>query len=128
MAQEDAARWTRNKLRRDTRDLVNQLREAALRAIWRLERPDSPGDINPHTAGLTPYALASMLTFSRDGSSVASGGLERVKQMIVAGKLEHRKVRRDWVAWELERLGHVDQARSVTEDIDASGDSTMRCP
>lgn len=99
-------------------ELVHALREAALRAIWRLEQPNGPGDVNPHTQRVTSYALASMLTFSADASPIVMGdGFERVKQMIFAGKPERQEPRRDWVVWELHRLGYEEQARSLADRL-----------
>jgi len=89
------------------------LRAAALRAITRLDHPDGPrADINPHTASVSPYALASMLTSDLRGDPV-SEGVSRVVHMIAAGQPQRREARRDWLAWELERLGHARAARAV---------------
>ncbi|MDS0140611.1 MULTISPECIES: hypothetical protein [unclassified Amycolatopsis] len=108
--------WTRKSKPYPNAELVNALREAGLRAIWRLEQKDGPGDINPHTARMTSYALASMLTFSADGSPIRVGdGFERVKQMVFAGMPERRESRRDWVVWELDRLGYAAQARALAD-------------
>ncbi|MCX4885977.1 hypothetical protein [Streptomyces sp. NBC_00847] len=102
--------------------LLADLHEAALRAIWRLEKPDGPEDVNPHTASVTSYSLASMLTFSADGSPISMGdAIDRVAHMIYAGKPERRETRRDWLVWELERLGRPDDAARLARLVDTHG-------
>lgn len=92
-------------------DTVAALRTAALRAVCRLEHPDGlRTDMNPHTPEVSAYALASMLTFDFRGDPV-SEDVDRIVHMIVAGAPERRGARRDWLAWELDRLGHADAAR-----------------
>lgn len=86
---------------------------AALRAITLREHPDGPrDDINPHTAGVSAYALASMLTFGTRGEQV-SESLSRAVSMIATGKAERFEARRNWLAWELDRLGHAEAARTL---------------
>ncbi|MFJ5588339.1 hypothetical protein ACIQCG_01150 [Streptomyces noursei] len=99
------------------------LRESALRSIWRQHQENGPGDVNPHTAQLTTSALASMLTFSADGSSVhVNGVIDRVAHMICAGKRESQDARVAWTVWELERLGKPDAATQLTELVQTHGD------
>jgi hypothetical protein len=108
-------------------DTMAALRVAALRAIARLDHPDGPrADINPHTPGVSAYALASMLTFDFRGDQVGED-LSRVVHMIAAGKPERREARRDWLAWELGRLGHDDAARAVAA-LDFAGDGASPPP
>ncbi|MGP3951208.1 hypothetical protein [Streptomyces sp. 7N604] len=96
--------------------LLASLREAALRAVWRLHQENGPGDVNPHTTEVTAYSLASMLTFSADGSPVHVGDvIDRVAHMIYAGKAENRDSRLAWTVWELERLGYADAAAHLAE-------------
>jgi hypothetical protein len=72
-------------------DTIAALRSTALRAISRLDHPDGPrADINPHTASLSSYVLASMLTFDFRGDPV-SEDVSRVVHTIVAGKPERRE-------------------------------------
>ncbi|MEU2740935.1 hypothetical protein ABZ656_37740 [Streptomyces sp. NPDC007095] len=111
----DVRRYGRAKMTQDAVMLAG-VREAALRAIWRLEQPGSPGDVNPHTSRMTPYALASMLTFSADGSEIHLGDvLARLEMMIFTGTPERREPRRDWTVWELERLGFTESARYLAD-------------
>ncbi len=94
-------------------DVMAALRVAALRAITRREHPDGARpDINPHTAGVSAYALASMLTFDTRGEQV-SESLSRAVSMIATGNQERFEARRNWIAWELDRLGHEEAARAV---------------
>jgi hypothetical protein len=86
---------------------------AVLRAITRLNHPDGPrADIYSHTASVSPYALAPVLTSDLRGDPV-SEGVSRAVHMIAAGKPQRREARRDWLAWELERLGHAEAAHAV---------------
>jgi hypothetical protein len=95
-------------------DLMAALRVAALRAITRREHPDgSRADINPHTADVSAYALSSMLTFDTRGEQV-SESLSRAVSMIATGKQERFEARRNWLAWELDRLGHAEAGRMVS--------------
>ncbi|MGX9891197.1 hypothetical protein [Streptomyces sp. NPDC002276] len=111
----DVRRYGRVKVTQDAAMLAG-LREAALRAIWRMEQPNSPGDVNPHTSRLTPYALASMLTFSADASGIHVGDvLSRLEMMIFTGMAERREPRRDWTVWELERLGYTESGRYLAD-------------
>jgi hypothetical protein len=102
--------------------LLASLREAALRAIWRLHQDSGPGDVNPHTTQVSTYSLASMLTFSADGSPVNIGDvIDRVAHMIYAGKAESRDSRLAWTVWELERLGYADAATHLTHLVTTHG-------
>lgn len=114
--------WSRHKC-----DVMAELREAALRAIWKLERPEGPGqDINPHTAGIDSYTLASMLTFSARGDRVEVGDpIDRLAHMIYAGTPERIQSRRAWVIWELERLAEGDQAQRLAHLVDTAGGSRV---
>ncbi|MGA5578360.1 hypothetical protein ACPCK9_26495 [Streptomyces koyangensis] len=109
--------------------ILAQLREAALRAIWRLEQgADGPGDINPHTGRTSSYALASMLTLypAGDAPAAVSDTLGRVAHMVFAGKPQHREARRDWTVWELERLGHTAAAERFTDLVATRGGTLAR--
>lgn len=109
--------------------ILAQLREAALRAIWRLEQgPDGPGDINPHTARTSSYALASMLTFHPGGGAPAiePDPVYRVAHMVFAGKPHNREARRDWTVWELERLGHPAVAERFADLVATDGGALAR--
>lgn len=87
-------------------EALTLLRTAALRAITRKEHPEGPRqDINPHTEAITTYALASMLTFDLRGDQVRED-IPRLAHMIFAGQPERLETRRDWAAWELERIGY----------------------
>lgn len=107
---------------RKKNDVLADLREAALRAIWRLHQDNGPGDINPHTARVNAYQLAGMLTFSADGSPIHVGDpIDRIAHMIYAGKPHNREPRHDWTLWELQRLGHTDAAERLTELVRTQG-------
>ncbi|WP_018569663.1 hypothetical protein [Streptomyces sp. PsTaAH-124] len=107
--------------------LLTALREAALRAIWRLEQENGPGDINPHTTSVSAYSLASMLTFSADASKINVGNvIARVAHMIYAGKPTRRDSRLAWTVWELERLGLAEAAQQLTELVRTHGGTRAR--
>lgn len=111
-----------NRKRSREAALLAALREAALRAIWRLQQENGPGDVNPHTVELTPYSLASMFTFSADGSPISVGDVvDRIAHMIYAGKAENRDGRLAWTVWELERLGDAEAAQQLTELVRTHG-------
>ncbi|MGY0466764.1 hypothetical protein ACW14Y_41890 (plasmid) [Kitasatospora sp. cg17-2] len=98
--------------------VVADLREAALRAIYLREKAAQPDgarpDINPHTPDNTTYSLASMLTFDSGGSR-QPGSLGRVVHMVFGGQPERVESRRRWLVWELERLGHPEAARLLSD-------------
>jgi hypothetical protein len=110
--------------RKHDAELLASLREAALRAVWRLHQEDGPDDVNPHTTEVTPYSLASMLTFSPDGSPLHVGDVVgRIAHMIYAGRAENRDGRLAWTVWELKRLGHADAAAYLAESVETEGGS-----
>jgi hypothetical protein len=81
-------------------------------------------DINPHTVEVTPYALAGMLEFSSRGEPVDVGDVvERIAHMIYAGKPDRVQGRRDWIVWELNRLGAADWAQRIGYLVDTQGET-----
>ncbi|MFB8242678.1 hypothetical protein ACFC58_39715 [Kitasatospora purpeofusca] len=98
--------------------VVADLREAALRAIYLREKAAQPDgarpDINPHTPDNTTYSLASMLTFDSRGSR-QPGSLGRIVHTVFAGQPERIETRRRWLVWELVRLGHTEAARLLSD-------------
>ncbi|GAB2717907.1 hypothetical protein [Kitasatospora kifunensis] len=116
----------RKKTNSDT-EVLAELRECALRAIWRLTQENGPSDINPHTVRLTPHTLASMLTFTRDGSKYdGADPFFHFAHMIFAGKEENREARHDWAVWELERLDRPEAARRLDELVATEGGARAR--
>ncbi|MFB6668498.1 hypothetical protein [Streptomyces parvus] len=101
--------------RHSEREVIGDLRAAALRAIYLLEKPDGgrgEEDVNPHTKDVTAYSLASMLSFSltREQDSTAY-----LVHMLFGGKVERIESRRRWVAWELDRCGYAEASRLLSE-------------
>jgi hypothetical protein len=92
-----------------------------------MDHPDGPRqDANPHTADLSPYALASMLTFSQDGSPVeVVDPISRIAHMTYAGKPDRARARRDWAVWELKRMGAEAEARRLAELVDSRGGAVV---
>lgn len=96
--------------------VVDQLRAAALAAITTVDR-DGPADPNPHTRELTAYDLARLFCLGMgDRDNVArSLGDVAVTVRLTSGPPDRRIARARWVACELTRLGHADQAAQFTE-------------
>ncbi|MCR8945061.1 hypothetical protein NW249_23365 [Streptomyces sp. OUCMDZ-4982] len=95
--------------------VIDDLRQAALRSIYLLEKPDGGGgeeDMNPHTREVTSYGLASMLTFGRTREQDSTG---HFVHMIFGGKAERIESRRRWAAWELHRLGYTEASRVLSD-------------
>ncbi|MEU6618614.1 hypothetical protein [Streptomyces parvus] len=95
--------------------MIGDLRAAALRAIYLLEKPDGgrgEEDVNPHTKDVTAYSLASMLSFSRTREQDSTAYLVH---MLFGGKAERIESRRRWVAWELDRCGYAEASRLLSD-------------
>ncbi|MFB7631925.1 helix-turn-helix transcriptional regulator [Streptomyces sp. NPDC056149] len=91
-------------------DAVPALQAAALRAVSALLGGDPAADANPHTGRLTARCLAS--AFSAVPLGAGAEELVRALSTVEAGL---RAPCRDWVVWELRRLGHVESARRLVE-------------
>ncbi|MFK0291931.1 hypothetical protein ACIQU6_15865 [Streptomyces sp. NPDC090442] len=91
-------------------DAVPGVQAAALRAINALLAGDPAADANPHTVRLTARCLASAFS----AVSVGAGAEEMVRALstVEAGL---RAPCRDWLVWELRRLGRAGSARRLVE-------------
>ncbi|MGW4528315.1 hypothetical protein [Amycolatopsis sp. NPDC004378] len=95
--------------------VLHQLRSAALAAITTVDR-DGPADPNLHTRELTAYDLARLFCLGMgDRDNVArSLGDVAITVRLTSGPPARRAARARWVAHELTRLGHADQAAQFT--------------
>ncbi|MFE6685023.1 helix-turn-helix transcriptional regulator [Streptomyces sp. NPDC057743] len=100
-------------------DALPGLRAAALRAISALLDGDAASDANPHTVRLTARCLASAF------SAVPSGaGTEEMRRALSTVEEGLRAPCRDWVVWELRRLGCAGCARPLAQwDLRVGGDA-----
>lgn len=93
-------------------ELLHQLRAAALSAITTLGRDGVPADPNPHTAELTAYDLGRLFCYAAGDRDNVARSLEDVALTIerTSGDPSRRVARARWMAHELRRLGHPEQA------------------
>lgn len=98
------------------KDLMPQLRAAALAAIVTLGRADRT-DPNSATGELTPYDLASIFCVDSGGQVVAAGTLDDLAATVTntSSDPDLRGARTRWVAHELHRLGQPSAAERFAE-------------